>query len=134
MFPHLTCIFYYIKRRIYGLDVSDKCRRCKNKLETITDIVSGCTTLAQKDYKRRHDKICLNVHWLLCKKYGIKVAEKWYQHQPDPVVENGTVKILWDFMIQCDRYIEHRRPDIVVMEKKTGKCRSLMWHAQTTMG
>ena len=38
------------------------------------------------------------------------------------MVENDTVKILWDFMIQCDRYIEHRRPDIVVMEKNTDKC------------
>ena len=32
------------------------------------------------------------------------------------------MKILWDVCIQVDRQIEHRRPDIVVMEKNTNKC------------
>ena len=32
------------------------------------------------------------------------------------------MKILWDVCIQEDRQIEHRRPDIVVMEKNTNKC------------
>ena len=31
------------------------------------------------------------------------------------------MKILWDVSIQVERQIEHRRPDIVVMEKKTKK-------------
>ena len=35
---------------------------------------------------------------------------------------NDIVKILWDVCIQVDRQIEHRRPDIVVMEKNTNKC------------
>ena len=34
----------------------------------------------------------------------------------DSVIENGIVKILWDVCIQADRQIEHRRPDVVVME------------------
>ena len=29
-------------------------------------------------------------------------------------MESELVKILWDFMIQCSHYIEHRKPDIVV--------------------
>ena len=78
--------------------------------------------LAEKDYKRRHDKVCLNLHWNLCKKYGVEVEEKWYQHKPEAVMQNEAVKILWDFMIQCDRMIKHRKPDIVVIEKQTNKC------------
>ena len=27
-------------------------------------------------------------------------------------------KVLWDFMIQCDRFIQARRPNIVVVDKK----------------
>ena len=78
--------------------------------------------LAQKEHKRRHDKVCLNIHWALWKKYGVKVCERWYEHKVESVIENDIVKILWDVCIQVDRQIEHRRPDIVVMEKNTNKC------------
>ena len=37
-------------------------------------------------------------------------------------MENEDVKILWDFMVQCDREIVHRKPDIVVVNKKTNEC------------
>ena len=30
--------------------------------------------------------------------------------------------MLWVFMIQCDRYIECRKPDIVVVEKEEKQC------------
>ena len=33
------------------------CRLCKQHPETVKHIVSGCTTLAQSHYKRRHDKM-----------------------------------------------------------------------------
>ena len=79
-----------VKKDIYGLNVSDKCRLCGKNVESITHIVSACSMLAQRDYKRRHDKVCLNLHWNLCKKYGINVAEKWYQHKPEAVLQNDS--------------------------------------------
>ena len=30
--------------------------------------------------------------------------------------------MLWDFMIQCDHYIECRKPDIIVIEKEEKQC------------
>ena len=78
--------------------------------------------LAQKEYKGRHDKVCLNIHWALCKKYGVEVRERWYVHEVESVIENDIVKILWDVYIQMDRQIEHQRPDIVVIERNTNKC------------
>ena len=51
-----------------------------------------------------------------------KLCERWYEHKVESVIENDIVKILWDVCIQVDRQIEHRRPDIVVMEKNTNKC------------
>ena len=65
---------------------------------------------------------CLNIHWALCKKYGGKVYERWYEHKVESVIENDIVKFLWDVCIQVDRQIEYRRLDIVVMEKNTNKC------------
>ena len=85
-------------------------------------IVSACSMLAQKDYRRGHDKVCLNLHWTLCRKYGLEVSKKWYQPKVDSVVENERVKILWDFNIQTDREIKHRRPDIVVVNKEKNEC------------
>ena len=37
---------------------------------------------------------------------------------PKSVEENEEVKLLWDFTIQTDREIHHRRPDIVIQKKK----------------
>ena len=37
-------------------------------------------------------------------------------------MENEDGKILWDFNIQTDHLIEHRRPDIVVVNKKDSTC------------
>ena len=112
-----------VKRNIYKMDVPDKCRLCGEKKETVTHIVSACTVIANKEYKRRHDKVCLNLHWQLCKKYGMSVAETWYKHQPEGVIENDRAKILWDFMVQCDIQIEHRKPDIIVIDKEKKICK-----------
>ena len=38
--------------------------------------------------------------------------------QTEKVLENGEVKILWDFRIQTDRHLEHNTPDIVVIERR----------------
>ena len=106
-----------VKHSIYGVTASDKCRLCGEKTENVTHIISACSTLAQKEYKKRHDKVCLNIHWALCKKYNIECSDYWYEHVPERVVENEQIKMLWDFTIQVDRKLEHTRPDIVVFKK-----------------
>ena len=55
-------------------------------------------------------------------KFGIEVSEKWYQHEPDTVVENEKSKILWDMNIWKDHIIEAHRPDIVVIDKAKNHC------------
>ena len=111
-----------VKKTIYQQELSDKCRLCGERVENVTHIVSSCKMLAQKDYKRRHDKICLNLHWSLCQKYGFEVDTRWYLHEPEKVLETEHAKILWDFSIQTDRKIEHNRPVITLVDKKTDRC------------
>ena len=72
--------------------------------------------------KRRHDWVGKRIHWDFCRKYGIKVREKWYEHKPESVVENENCKILWDFNIQTDHVIEARRPDMIVVDKVKKTC------------
>ena len=68
--------------------------------------------MAQKEYKRRHDNVARIVHWKLCGKYNLKRSEKWYEHAPE---KNEEVKILWNVVIECDREINARKPDIVLV-------------------
>ena len=39
-------------------------------------------------------------------------------HNPTPVLENDTHKLLWDFNIQTDQLIPARRPDLIIINKK----------------
>ena len=106
-------------RKIYHKDVSSKCRLCETHVEDVLHIVSGCSMLPQKEYKGMHDKVCLNIHWALCKKYGVKVCKRWYKNKVESAIENDIVKILCNVCIQVSSQMEHRRPDIVVMKKNT---------------
>ena len=58
-----------------------------------------------------------SVHWDICRKKGLYVTEKWYEHKSLPCAENESFKILWDFNIQTDHIIEHRRQDMIIVDK-----------------
>lgn len=112
----------YVKCKVDKSIESPLCRLCKEKGESVNHIICECKKLAQKEYKRRHDGVARFIHWELCGKYKIPRVEKWWEHQPEGVVESSGVKILWDVMIQCDHYIEYRKPDIVVVENDDRRC------------
>ena len=42
-------------------------------------------------------------------------------HNPAPVLENDSHKLLWDFNIQTDHLIPARRPDLIIINKKKKK-------------
>ena len=44
-------------------------------------------------------------------------------HNPAPVLENDTQKLLWDFNIQTDRLIPARRPDLIIINKRKKICK-----------
>ena len=44
-------------------------------------------------------------------------------HNPAPVRENNTHKILWDFDIRTDHLISARRPDLIMINKKKRTCK-----------
>ena len=72
----------------------------------------------QREYKARHDWVGKVIHWEMCKKFKFDHTKKWYMHNPAPVLENDTHKLLWDFNIQTDHLIPARRPDLIIINKK----------------
>ena len=44
-------------------------------------------------------------------------------HNPAPVLENNTHKLLWDFGIHTDHPISARRPDLIILNKKKRTCK-----------
>ena len=96
---------------------------CRKVDESINHIVSGCSKLAQKEYKRRHDNLAKIVHWKLARKCNFEAADKWYEHEPESILENEDYQILWDFSIETDHVIEARRPVLVVVDKKERSCK-----------
>ena len=107
-----------VKARIENENVSSKCRMCGSDDETVQHILCSCSKLAQTEYKKRHDVVGRVVHWELCKEYGVECSDKWYEHSLKSIEENEELKLLWDFTIQTDCGIHHRRPDIVIQKKK----------------
>ena len=117
----MIIIIMIIKARIDKTQQNSKCRLCGDRDETINHIISECSKLAQKEYKARHDWIAKVIRWELCKKFKFENTNKWYMHNPAPVLENDTHKLLWDFNIQTDQLIPARRPDLIIINKKKKK-------------
>ena len=44
-------------------------------------------------------------------------TDSWWQHHPEPVLENERYKLLYDFNIFTDHMIQARRPDLVYVDK-----------------
>ena len=54
---------------------------------------------------------------------NFEAGDKWYEHEPEHLLENEDYKIMWDFSIQTDHFIEARRPDLVAVDKKERSCK-----------
>ena len=98
----------HIKVRIDKTQQNSQCRLCGDRDKTINHIISECSKLAQKDYKARHDWVGKVIHWEMCKKFKFYHTNKWYMHNPAPVLKNHTHTPLWDFNIQTDHLIPAR--------------------------
>lgn len=110
------------RHRIVKDSPSPLCRICNKFEETVDHVISGCPELAKTDYMERHNRIAKYLHWLICRSHGLKVPNKWYEHQPDTVTEKDNITILWDMPVITDRQIAANRPDIIVKNKSDRTC------------
>ena len=95
----------HIKATVDKTQQNSKCRLCGDRDETINDMISECSKLAQKEYKARHDWVGKVIHREMCKKLKFDHVNKSYMYNPAPVLENDSHKLQWDFDIQTDHLI-----------------------------
>ena len=115
----------HIKAKIDKTQQNSKFRLCGDRDETINHLISECSKLAQKEYKARHDWVGKVIHWEMCRKFQFDHTIKWYMHNPAPVLENDSHKLLWDFNIQTDHLIPARRPDLIIINKRKRICKNV---------
>ena len=108
----------HINARIDKTQQNSKCRLCGDRDETIDHIISECSKLTQKEYKTRLDWAGKVIYWEMCKKFKFDHMNKWYMHNPAPVLENDTHKDQWDFDIHTDHLILTRRPGLKIINYK----------------
>ena len=75
-----------VKTKIEKSQGDSLCRVYRKVDESIDHIVSGCSKLAQKEHKRRHDNLGKIVHWKLARKCNFEAGDKWYKHEPERVL------------------------------------------------
>ena len=52
------------------------CRMCGEKGESVGHLVSKCSKLTQKEYKRRHNNVARYINWELCGKLDLDRSSK----------------------------------------------------------
>ena len=82
-----------VKARIDKSQGDSLCRVCRKVDESIDHIVSCCSKLAHKEYKRRHDNLGKIRHWKLARKCNFEAGDKWHEHKPVNVLENEHYKM-----------------------------------------
>ena len=61
----------------------------------------------------------------MCRKFQFDHTNKWYMHNPAPILENDMHKLLWDINIQTDHLIPARRQDLIIINKKMRICKTV---------
>ena len=98
--------------------LSPLCRVCREYNESVEHILNGCQKLANSEYKLRHDRVAAAIHWGICMDLGFTTSSPWFLHYAEKVLENSQYKILWDFLVQCDRTITACKPDLILVNKQ----------------
>jgi hypothetical protein len=106
------------KNKTLKEEVECKCRLCKQHVETIDHLTSGCPNLAKNVYLMRHDKVCTHLHYSIYKDLDIEITDMWYTHVPKPVYEEGVVTVFWNQAVHTDREVTANKTDIKIKTQK----------------
>jgi len=61
----------YYAANILNTETDSKCRLFQQFDDTIDHIISACPIMAKEKYIKRHDKVCAQLHFNICKETGV---------------------------------------------------------------
>jgi len=74
--------------------------------EMVDHLLTSCSTIAQSCYKKRHDTVA---RIMQARRGGLKCTNKYWNYCPQSVMQNDSMKLLWNFTV----HLPHNRPDII---------------------
>ena len=83
-------------------------------------MVSACPILAQEQYIKRQDEVCVQLHFNI-QEIGVKLDNiHRYDYVPKSfeTSHEGKVTISWNQQVQSDRTIPNNKPDIIICDNK----------------
>lgn len=92
-----------------------QCRQCSEEKETICHVVSNCNRWLSTLYLDRHNRVARCLHFWFCQKFRIQPVH-YSQAVPARLVSDRG-ELLWDMTIQTMAVMDHRKPDIVVIDR-----------------
>ena len=66
----------YYATKMLNTEIECTCRVCQQFDETIDHIISACPILEKEQYIKRHDKVCAQLHFNICKETGVQMDKK----------------------------------------------------------
>ena len=113
----------YHERNILKSHNDPTCRVCRvpGNDETIYHILSGCDSLAKREYFVRHNAVCNYLHFVISEFYGIPTGKSWASHLPKEVISCKSVDVLYDQVLRTDLEVGANRPDLVIKDKVAKK-------------
>ena len=76
----------YYATEISNTETDSKCRLYQQFDESIDHIISACPIPAKEQYIKRHDTVCAQLHFNICKETGAQLDKKHrYEHVPKSV-------------------------------------------------
>jgi len=118
-------LFFRVPSFLHILEYNNNNKLCQQFDETIDHVISACPILAKEQYIKRHDRVCAQLHFNICKETGVQLDKKhWYEHVPKSVEtsQRGKVTILWNQQVQTDRTIPKNKSDIIIRDNEKGTC------------
>jgi hypothetical protein len=73
-----------LQTKYRATETDSNCRLCQQFEGTADRIVSAGPVLAKEQYIERHDRVCAELHFNICKELGVKLdSELWYKQVPN---------------------------------------------------
>ena len=109
----------YHERNILKTHNDVTCRICRKpgSEETIYHILSGCDSLAKREYFTRHNAVCKYLHFVISNHYGLPTGKNWYMHVPKEAITSECVDLVYDQVLFTDLEVGANRPDILIKDK-----------------